>query len=197
MLRVVLATHNRHKAEEFQAILGASIPGLEIAGYDGPVPVEDGVTFAQNALIKARAAAEHTGMAALADDSGICVEVLGGAPGIFSSRWSGAEDDDEANLRLLLRQLEVVPDQFRRAYFSCTIALVTPDGAEYVVEGRWLGTLLREPRGENGFGYDPIFLPEGEELSAAELPPERKNGQSHRYRAFAAITPLLRELAEA
>lgn len=194
-MRVVLATHNAHKAAEFQKILGARIPGLEIVGYDGPEPIEDGASFAANALIKARAAAAHTGLAALADDSGICVDVLGGAPGIFSARWSGGHGDDRANLQLLLDQLGDVPDAARGAHFSCTIALVGPDGSEHTVEGLWPGSLLREPHGEHGFGYDPIFLPEGESVSAAELAPERKNELSHRARAFALVEPLLAELA--
>lgn len=193
-MRVVLATHNAHKAEEFQRILAARVPGLEIVTYDGPEPVEDGVTFAQNALIKARVAAAHTGLPALADDSGICVDVLGGAPGIFSARWSGRHGDDRANLQLLLDQLGDVPDEHRAAHFSCTIALVTA-GAETTVEGVWPGTLAREARGANGFGYDPAFLPEGEGgASAAELAPERKNAVSHRARAFELIAPVLRAL---
>lgn len=194
-MRVVLATHNAHKAGEFQRILAAAVPGLEIVGYDGPEPVEDGVTFAENALIKARVAAAHTGLPALADDSGVCVDVLGGAPGIFSARWSGRHGDDRANLQLLLDQLADVPDAHRQAHFSCTIALVA-GGAETTVEGIWPGTLAREPRGANGFGYDPIFLPAREGgASAAEIAPERKNAVSHRARAFELITPALRSIA--
>lgn len=194
-MRVVLATHNAHKAGEFQRILAARIPGLEIVTYDGPEPVEDGVTFAENALIKARTAAAHTGLPALADDSGICVDVLGGAPGIFSARWSGRHGDDIANLRLLLDQLADVRDEHRAARFSCTIALVY-GSAETTVEGVWPGSLARESRGANGFGYDPIFVPDGEGgASAAELDPERKNEVSHRARAFELITPALAAIA--
>ena len=193
-MRVVLATHNAHKVREFQTILALGVSELEIVSYDGPEPVEDGATFAENALIKARAAAAHTGLPALADDSGICVDVMGGAPGIFSARWVGRHGDDGANLRLLLDQLADVPDENRGAHFSCTIALVSSTG-EATVEGLWPGSLAREARGANGFGYDPIFLPEGEGgASAAELTPERKSAVSHRARAFAAVTPLLAAL---
>jgi len=196
-MRVVLATHNAHKAREFQTILAQGVGELEIVTYDGPEPVEDGASFAENALIKARAAAAHTGLPALADDSGICVDIMGGAPGIFSARWSGRHGDDAANLRLLLDQLADVPDEHRGARFSCTIALVSSAG-ESTVEGNWPGRVAREPRGANGFGYDPIFLPDGEGgASAAELAPERKSAVSHRARAFAAITPLLAALPRA
>jgi XTP/dITP diphosphohydrolase len=194
-MRVVLATHNAHKAAEFQRILAGRVPGLEIVTYDGPEPVEDGVTFAENALIKARAAAAHTGLPALADDSGICVDVLGGAPGIFSARWSGRHGDDRANLELLLGQVADVHDEHRAAHFSCTIALVA-GSAETTVEGVWPGRLAREARGANGFGYDPIFLPEGEGgASAAEIDPGRKNAVSHRARAFELIAPVLAGLS--
>lgn len=190
-MRVVLATHNAHKADEFQRILAGQVPGLEIVTYDGPEPVEDGVTFAENALIKARTAAAHTGLPALADDSGICVDVLGGAPGIFSARWSGRHGDDRGNLQLLLDQLGDVHDEHRAAHFSCAIALVA-GGAETTVEGIWPGMLAREARGGHGFGYDPIFLPDGEGgASAAELDPARKNAVSHRARAFELIAPAL------
>jgi XTP/dITP diphosphohydrolase len=193
-MRVVLATHNAHKAREFQTILALGVSELEIVTYDGPEPVEDGATFAENALIKARAAAAHTGLPALADDSGICVDIMGGAPGIFSARWSGRHGDDSGNLQLLLDQLADVPDAHRAAQFSCTIALVAA-GTEATVEGLWPGRLAREARGANGFGYDPIFLPDGEGgASAAELAPERKSAVSHRARAFEAITPLLAAL---
>ena len=143
--RVVLATHNPHKVEEFQGIVAATRPDLEVVGYDGPEPVEDGVTFAQNALIKARAAAAHTGLPALADDSGICVDVLGGAPGVFSAYWAGHAKDAAANLALLLDQLSDVADPHRTAQFRSTIALVVPGGAEHVVEGVWPGRLATAP----------------------------------------------------
>lgn len=196
MVRVVLATHNQHKAREFQQILGREVPGLEIVAYDGPEPVEDGVSFEENALIKARAAVAHTGLPALADDSGICVDVMGGAPGIFSARWAGSHGDAAANLRLLLDQLADIPDPDRGAHFTATLALVTPGGEPTVVQGIWPGSVAREPRGENGHGYDPIFLPDGHDVTAAELEPAEKNAESHRARALSAIVPALRELGE-
>lgn len=196
MVRVVLATHNQHKAREFQQILGREVPGLEIVAYDGPEPVEDGVSFEENALIKARAAVAHTGLPALADDSGICVDVMGGAPGIFSARWAGSHGDAAANLRLLLDQLADIPDADRAAHFTATLALVTPGGEPTVVQGIWPGSIAREPRGENGHGYDPIFVPDGHDVTAAELEPSAKNAESHRARALSAIVPALRELGE-
>ncbi|KRC50683.1 non-canonical purine NTP pyrophosphatase [Leifsonia sp. Root227] len=194
MVRVVLATHNHHKAAEFQQILGDAVPGLEIVAYDGPEPVEDGVTFEQNALIKARVATQHTGLPALADDSGICVDAMGGAPGIFSARWAGSHGDAEANLRLLLDQLSDLPVGTRGAHFTATLALVTPEGEETVVQGIWPGRIARTARGSHGHGYDPIFVPEGHESTAAELGPVVKNAESHRARAFAAIAPALNTL---
>ena len=195
MTRVVLATHNQHKAAEFQDILGNAIPGLEIVPYDGPEPVEDGVTFEANALIKARVAAAHTGLPALADDSGICVDAMGGAPGIFSARWAGSHGDAEANLRLLLDQIVDLPDGSRGAHFTATLALVTPAGEETVVQGVWPGGIAHEPRGSHGHGYDPIFVPTGHDgKTAAELGPDVKNVESHRARAFAAVIPALTAL---
>ena len=196
MVRVVLATHNQHKAREFQQILGDAVPGLEIVAYDGPTPVEDGTDFAENARVKARAAAAETGLPALADDSGICVDVMGGAPGIFSARWAGTHGDAAANLRLLLDQLADIRDADRTAHFTATLALVTPGEEPVVVEGIWPGRIAREARGEHGHGYDPIFLPLGHDRTAAELSAEEKNAESHRARAFAAIVPALRELVE-
>jgi XTP/dITP diphosphohydrolase len=202
--RIVLATHNPHKVEEFGAIVRETRPDLDVIGYDGPEPVEDGVTFAQNALIKARAAAAHTGLPALADDSGICVDVLGGSPGVFSAYWAGHAKDASANLNLLLDQLSDVADPHRTAQFVSTIALVVPDNgereaSEHLVEGRWHGRLASVPTGENGFGYDPIFVPDGQpsgtQRSAAEFLPAEKNAASHRARAFAALVPLLSTLS--
>lgn len=199
-LQLVLATHNTHKVEEFQKILGAAGLALSVAGYNGPEPVEDGVTFAENALIKARAAAEHTGQIALSDDSGVCVDVLGGAPGIFSARWAGSHGDAGANLRLLLDQLGDIRNPHRGAQFHCTIAVVVPEGLpqpaqELMVEGVWPGRLATEPHGAGGFGYDPIFIPDGATVTSAELSAEEKNAQSHRARAFQALIPALRDLA--
>jgi XTP/dITP diphosphohydrolase len=198
-VRAVLATHNKHKLEEFAAIIAQQLPQVELVDYDGPEPVEDGITFAENALIKARAAAAHTGLLALADDSGICVDVLGGAPGVFSARWSGRHGDDAGNLELLLAQVADVPDRHRGAHYTCAIALVRPaahgePGEERTVEGEWDGVLARAPRGANGFGYDPAFVPTGSGLTAAELDPDVKNAQSHRARAFRAMVPALRQL---
>ena len=188
----VLATHNQHKIEEFNAILGELVPGISVVGYDGPEPVEDGVSFAENALIKARAAAAHTGLPSLSDDSGICVDVLGGAPGIFSARWAGGQKDNAANVQLLLDQLSDVRDGDRGAHYTCHIAVVIPEtGEEFVIVGNWPGTVAREVHGVNGFGYDPIFIPEGFEVSAAVLDPAEKNRLSHRSRALVSLAERL------
>jgi len=200
--QIVLATHNPHKVEEFQAIVAATRPDLEVVGYDGPEPVEDGVTFAENALIKARAAADHTGLPALADDSGVCVDVLGGSPGVFSAYWAGHAKDASANLNLLLDQLSDIGDPHRTAQFVSTIALVVPvaegDADEHVVEGIWPGRLATAPSGAGGFGYDPIFVPDGQatgaERTVGEWTPDEKNAASHRSRAFVALAALLAEL---
>ncbi|MBZ4485952.1 RdgB/HAM1 family non-canonical purine NTP pyrophosphatase [Microbacterium sp. cx-55] len=196
--RIVLATHNPHKVEEFQAIVRATRPDLEVVGYDGPEPVEDGVTFAANALIKARAAAAHTGLPALADDSGICVDVLGGSPGVFSAYWAGHKKDAAANLDLLLDQLSDVADPHRSAQFVSTIALVVPGADEHVVEGVWPGRLALSSAGPGGFGYDPIFIPDGQptdaERTVGEWSAAEKNAASHRARAFEALGPLLAQL---
>jgi XTP/dITP diphosphohydrolase len=191
MNKVVLATHNQHKVEELRRILAPKLPGLEVLAYDGPEPVEDGVTFVENALIKARAAAAHTGLPAIADDSGICVDVLGGTPGIFSARWAGPARDSEANLQLLLWQLADVAEEHRGAHFTCVAALALPDGTEWAVTGEWHGQILTEKAGGGGFGYDPIFLPNGYAISAAELTMNVKNQHSHRARAFDLLIPIL------
>ncbi|MGN7965481.1 RdgB/HAM1 family non-canonical purine NTP pyrophosphatase [Microbacterium sp. 22179] len=197
-MKVVLATHNPHKVAEFQQIVARVRPDLEVVGYDGPEPVEDGVTFADNALIKARAAAAHTGIPALADDSGICVDVLGGSPGVFSAYWAGQKKDAVANLELLLDQLRDIADPHRAAHFTSTIALVSPDGAEKVVTGIWPGRLAHAASGGGGFGYDPIFIPDGqpagEERSVGDFTDEEKQAQSHRARAFEELAPLLADL---
>ncbi|MFT4210361.1 MAG: RdgB/HAM1 family non-canonical purine NTP pyrophosphatase [Microbacterium sp.] len=198
MARIVLATHNPHKVEEFGQIVAGARPDLEVVGYDGPEPVEDGVTFAANALIKARAACAHTALPALADDSGICVDVLGGAPGVFSAYWAGHRKDARANLDLLLDQLSDIADPHRTARFVSTIALVRPDGTEDVVEGVWPGRLAAVASGEGGFGYDPIFIPDGQpadaERTVGAWTAAEKNAGSHRARAFRALLPLLRGL---
>ncbi|MEE6280437.1 RdgB/HAM1 family non-canonical purine NTP pyrophosphatase [Georgenia sunbinii] len=193
--RLVLATRNVHKIGELRAILAPLLPGLTEGDVVGAAdvgdldPVEDGVTFEENALVKARALAAATGLPAVADDSGLAVDVLGGAPGIFSARWAGRHGDDRANLELLLAQLGDVPDEHRAAQFVCAAALVTPDGREVVEVGAMPGTLLRAPRGDGGFGYDPILQPDGERRSAAELSAEEKNAISHRGKALRALAP--------
>jgi XTP/dITP diphosphohydrolase len=188
--RLVLATHNAHKVEELRQILGTQLEGIDLLGYEGPEPVEDGADFAANALIKARAASAHTGLPALADDSGISVDALGGAPGIHSARYAGNRDDAD-NLALLLRNLGAEAN--RAAHFVCAAALVLPSGgAEFVETGVWHGTILREPRGAGGFGYDPIFEPEGLTVSAAQLTAAQKNAISHRSSAFRSLMPLVR-----
>ncbi|MFT4231809.1 MAG: non-canonical purine NTP pyrophosphatase [Leucobacter sp.] len=191
---LVLASHNVHKLEELRRILGPLIPGVELVGYDGPEPVENGLSFEENALLKARAAAARTGMPAIADDSGIAVDVLGGCPGIFSARWGGPARSDTANVDLLLWQLVDVADEHRSAGFVCAAALALPGdgdapGDEVCELGVWPGSVLREPAGEHGFGYDPIFRPEGEQRSAAELASAEKDRLSHRTRAFTALAP--------
>lgn len=188
----VLATHNQHKIEEFNAILGELLPGINVIGYDGPEPIEDGVSFAENALIKARAAAAHTGLPSLSDDSGICVDVLGGMPGIFSARWAGNAKDNAANVQLLLDQMSDVRDSDRGAHFTCHVAVVIPETQEeFVVVGNWPGTIAREVHGVNGFGYDPVFIPESFEVTAAILDPAEKNKLSHRSRALQALADRL------
>mgnify|MGYP000944692812 FL=1 len=189
-MKLVLATRNPHKVAELRAILLPLLPGAQILGaeaFDVPEPIEDEVTFAGNALIKARQLAEATGLLALADDSGICVDAMGGAPGVFSARWCGRHGDDAANLELLLAQMADVPERRRGASFVCAAAMAAPDGREEVAEGIMRGSLLFAPRGENGFGYDPIFRPEGLSVSSAELTPERKEAISHRGKAFRAL----------
>ena len=189
--QIVLASRNAHKLEELRRILAPTLGEIELVGDDGPEPVENGVTFEANALIKARAAAQRTGLPALADDSGIAVDVLGGSPGIFSARWAGPQRSDADNLDLLLWQLSDVADEHRGAKFVAAAALVMPDGREVAVRGEWPGSILRERRGAGGFGYDPIFLPEGSERAAAELDAAEKDALSHRRRAFEALAPHL------
>ncbi|HET7399014.1 MAG TPA: RdgB/HAM1 family non-canonical purine NTP pyrophosphatase [Intrasporangium sp.] len=196
--RVVLATRNAHKVAELRVILADVCDALqlEIVGLDdypdAPDVVEDGVTFEENALLKAVSAAEFTGLPALADDSGISVDVLGGAPGIFSARWSGGRGD-RANLELLLAQLAEVRDEHRAAAFVCAAALALPDGTREVELGRLPGTVAREPRGAGGFGYDPVFRPDGSQRTLAEYAAEEKNGMSHRALAFRALAPRIEE----
>lgn len=196
--RLILATRNAGKIAELHAILSDAGLPHELVGADAypeiPDVKETGVTFAENALLKAHALARATGLPAVADDSGLCVDVLNGAPGIFSARWAGAHGDDEANLRLLLAQLGDIDEEHRGAHFFCAAALALPDGTERVVEGRLLGTLRHAPSGTGGFGYDPILQPLGESRTCAELTPAEKNAISHRGQAFRALVPVVREL---
>jgi XTP/dITP diphosphohydrolase len=196
--RLILATRNAHKVTELQAILTEAGLGLELVGAnaypDIPDVKETGVTFAENALLKAHALAAGTGLPAVADDSGLCVDVLGGAPGIFSARWAGRHGDDKANLDLLLAQIADIDDSHRAAHFACAAALALPDGTQRVAEGRLTGTLRHTPSGTGGFGYDPILQPDGDTRTCAELSPREKNEISHRGKAFRALAQSVSEL---
>lgn len=202
--KVVLASHNQGKLRELREILRGQIEGLDVdtevvdaAAVNAPDVVEDGVTFAENSLKKAHAVAQATGLIAIADDSGLAVDVLGGAPGIFSARWAGRHGDDAANLNLLLNQLADIADEHRGARFCCAASLATPSGSEAVEYGELPGTLLHAPAGDGGFGYDPILAPTeltGDDAgkSCAQISAEKKNSISHRARAFTALIPHLR-----
>ncbi len=198
--RIVLATHNRHKVDEYRRLLRRDFPFLVVTAYHGPEPLEDGVTFAHNALIKARAAAAHTRCVALADDSGLGIDALGGAPGVRSARWAGDHGDSDANVALVLDQLRAVRAEQRGATFECAIALVVPGerphgiDRETVVEASWRGTIASERRGDNGFGYDPIFVPHGMTVTAAQLPAERKDALGHRATAVRKLRAVLARL---
>lgn len=200
-MKLLVASNNAKKLAELEKILADAgidsvelVPLRDVDPYDEPV--EDGRTFADNALIKAHAGARETGLPCIADDSGIAVEELNGMPGVLSARWSGQHGNDEANNELLLAQMAHVPASRRQAAFVSVCALVTPAGQEHVAEGRWSGTLLSTPRGEAGFGYDPLFQPEGETRTSAEMTPEEKNAASHRGRALAQLVPVISELAK-
>lgn len=188
--RVVLATHNQGKVVELQEILGDALGGIELVAYDGPEPVEDGTTYGENALIKARAAVAHTGLPALADDSGIAVDALDGAPGIHSARYAGTRVDAD-NIALLLANLEGVVE--RTAAFVCAAAFVVPSGSEWVEEAVWPGEVLTSPVGTGGHGYDPVFRPDDATVSSAQLTRAEKNALSHRSKAFRAIAPTVRD----
>ena len=200
---VVLATRNAAKLRELARILGAEDHGeqIRLAGLDefpgAPDVPETGATFEENALLKARAIADYTGLPAVADDSGLCVDALNGMPGVLSARWAGGHGDDQANLELVLAQVADVPDTRLGAQFVCAAALVVPGPAsrEWVVTGQVEGRLIRAPRGSGGFGYDPIFLPDGFGQTTAEMTAEAKDAISHRGRAFRALTPFIRTLA--
>ncbi|MEY4390657.1 MAG: hypothetical protein RLZZ400_400 [Actinomycetota bacterium] len=191
-MKLVLATHNPGKLAELRAILEPAVEGLELVAYDGPEPVESGTTFLENALIKARVAHMHTGLPALADDSGLAVDIMGGAPGIFTAVWAGGKDN-VANRRLLLAQMRDITAEHRGAAFFCTLALVDAE-QEVSFTGNWPGSIGFEERGEHGHGYDPIFIPEGFELTAAELEPELKNALSHRATALSELISFLKSL---
>jgi XTP/dITP diphosphohydrolase len=194
---VVLATRNAAKLRELARILSAEDRGAQIrlAGLDefpgAPDVPETGATFEENALLKARAIADYTGLPAVADDSGLCVDALNGMPGVLSARWAGGHGDDQANLELVLAQVADVPDARLGARFVCAAALVAPGAREWVVTGQVEGRLIRAPRGSGGFGYDPIFLPDGFGQTTAEMTAEAKDAISHRGRAFRALTPFI------
>ncbi|NKZ02108.1 RdgB/HAM1 family non-canonical purine NTP pyrophosphatase [Nocardiopsis alborubida] len=199
-MKIVLATRNAKKVPEMRAILadaGVEAEVLSLDAFpDAPEVPETEASFLGNALLKARAIAEHTGLPAVADDSGLAVDELRGMPGVLSARWAGrfgAGDQDRANLDLVLDQMADAPAERRGAEFVCAAVLVMPDGTEAVAEGVLRGRLVRERRGENGFGYDPVFVPEGESRTTAELSPEEKNAISHRGIAFRMLA---RELAD-
>jgi XTP/dITP diphosphohydrolase len=196
--RLLLATRNAGKLTELQRLLVTAVPGVEVVGLrdvpEYPEAPETGATFEDNALLKAREAVRCTGLPSVADDSGITVDALNGMPGILSARWSGRHGDDPANTALLLGQLADVPDERRGAAFVCAAALVLPDGTERVLRREWRGVVLREPRGSNGFGYDPVFRPDGLDRTSAELEPAEKDAASHRGQAFAALLPVVVDL---
>ncbi len=197
-MKLLLATRNPGKLVELRRML-VGVEGLDVVGLadvaEHPEAPETAATFGENALAKARDAARATGLPSVADDSGLAVDALNGMPGVLSARWSGRHGDDRANLELLLAQLADVPDERRGAAFVCAAALVGPDGAETVVHGTWAGAIVRAPRGINGFGYDPIFVPNGETRTSAELSDREKDASSHRARALRALLPALRALA--
>ncbi len=192
--KLVLATRNHGKITEFRRILEELAPGqIELIGVDkfpDLVDVEEtGTYFEENSLLKARYTSQATGLPAIADDSGLCVDALNGDPGIFSARWAGVHGNDQANLEKVLDQLKDVPDQKRTAHFKCVASLVLPDGREQVAEGRFEGHILHAPVGENGFGYDPIFQPLGLSISSAQMSAQEKDLVSHRGKSLRAIAP--------
>jgi XTP/dITP diphosphohydrolase len=195
-VKLLLASRNKKKLGELRRILLAEgLAGIEVLGLDDVPPFpeapETDPTFEGNALAKARDAFNATGLPSVADDSGIAIDALNGMPGVLSARWSGVHGDDQANLDLVLGQLRDVPDERRGAAFVCTAAFVAGPDAETVVRGEWRGTITREPRGENGFGYDPIFVPAGERRTTAEMSSEAKDAISHRGRAFRGLAELI------
>jgi XTP/dITP diphosphohydrolase len=194
--KVVIASRNDHKIEEMRRILEQGGLDIELVGTgefpDLPDVEETCATFAANALLKAWAVSEFTGLPAVGDDSGLCVDALNGMPGILSARWSGTHGNDQANLELLLAQISQVPIDRRGASFVCAAAYVHPDGTEFVVEGQMPGALIDTPRGENGFGYDPVFVPHGHQVTSAEMTSELKDSISHRGKALASLAIALK-----
>ena len=194
--KVVIASRNDHKIEEMRRILEQGGLDIELVGTgefpDLPDVEETRATFAANALLKARAVSEFTGLPAVGDDSGLCVDALNGMPGILSARWSGTHGNDQANLELLLAQISQVPIDRRGASFVCAAVYVHPDGTEFVVEGQMPGALIDTPRGENGFGYDPVFVPHGHQVTSAEMTSELKDSISHRGKALASLAIALK-----
>ena len=191
---LVLATRNKGKVIEFRRILDALAPGeINLIGVDefpDLVDVEEtGLTFEENALLKARYTAHATGLPSISDDSGLCVDFLNGDPGIYSARWAGVHGNDQANLEKLLDQLKDVPDEMRTAHFTCVAALVLPDGRTHVEEGLFHGRILHAAVGDGGFGYDPIFSPLGMSISSAQMSAEEKDAISHRGKALRLIAP--------
>lgn len=197
-MRVLLATRNAAKGREMERLLGELPPMVvaeTLADHPGsPDPVEDGATFRENALIKARSAARYTGRLAIADDSGLAVAYLGGAPGVLSARYAGRHGDDQANNRLLLSRMAGLAPWLRGARFVAAVAVVLPTGEEYVVEGECHGLIGYRPRGAGGFGYDSVFVRQELGLTFAELAPAVKDALSHRGSAFRKLAPLLRVL---
>lgn len=200
-VRIVLASRNTHKIVEMRRILTELGLDIELVGThefpELPDVEETGTSFVANALLKAREVCAYTGLPAIGDDSGLSVDALNGMPGIYSARWAGTHGKDADNLNLLIAQLDHVPANRRGAAFHCAVAVATPEGDERIVEGIVEGTLIGSPRGTNGFGYDPIFVPTGYEITTAEMSDEEKDAISHRGRALRAIAPVLLELLPA
>ena len=197
--KLVIATRNAGKIREFRRILDLISAGavelVSIDQFPDLVDVEEtGTTFQENALLKARYTAKMTGLPSISDDSGLCIDALGGAPGIFSARWAGTHGDDKANVEKVLDELRAVPDEMRGAYFICVAALVMPDGREEVAEGRFEGSILHRAIGDQGFGYDPIFAPLGMSISSAQMSSDEKDACSHRGKSLRAIAPHVIEM---
>ncbi len=194
-MKLIIASNNAHKIREIKAILGGrfdQVLSMREAGLEMEIE-ENGTTFRENALIKAHAVADATGCAALADDSGLSVDALDGAPGVYSARYAGMHGDDEANNDKLLREMQHVPDGQRQGAYHCAMALVRPDGTELVAEGSCAGEILRARQGKGGFGYDPLFFLPAYNCTMAELSPEQKNAMSHRFQALIALEKQLDE----